>query len=134
MQSKRIASLQKYRDRPPNGNFDALPPEARPRARALLYRFCHRWGNDLPPWRYAILVGRAKQLALNPPDSAWGHKMLAKRGGKAVQKLYRFEGRDPTAAPNAARRQKAERKLRQEAEAAAQRHIDAFSNVGRWIL
>jgi hypothetical protein len=40
-------------------------------------------------WRYAILVGQAKRLALNPPDSAWGHKMLAKRGGLAVQMQYR---------------------------------------------
>ena len=134
MPSGRIQSLQKYRGRKANGLFDALAPEARSNALFRLHTMCKKWGNDLPPWRYAILVGQAKRLALNPPDSAWGHKMLAKRGGKAVQKLYRFEGRDPTAAPNAARRQRAERKVRQEAEAAAQRHIDAFSNVGRWTL
>ena len=32
MTSKRIASLQKYRSRPPNGLFEALPFEARQRA------------------------------------------------------------------------------------------------------
>lgn len=134
MRTKHIISLKKYRDRPPNGNFDALPPEARKRARAWLYIFCQRWGNDLPRWRHAILVGQAKRLALNPPDSAWGRRMRATRGGKAVQKLYRFEGRDATAAPNTARRQRAERDVQKKAEAAAQRHIDAFTNVGRWIL
>lgn len=133
MPTRRIESLQKYRERKANGLFDGLPPEARSRARLLLHKMCKKWGNNLPQWRHAILVGQAKRLALNPPDSAWGRRMRARRGGKAVQKLYRFEGRDPTAAPNAARRQKAERKIRQEAEATAQRHIDAFSNVGRWI-
>jgi len=32
-------------------------------------------------------------LALDPPTSAWGRSMLAKRGGKAVQRRYRSEGR-----------------------------------------
>lgn len=134
MQTKRIPSLQKYRGSTSNGNFDALPPDARKRAQVWLYRLCQRWGNDLPAWRYAILVGQAKRLAKSPPDSAWGRKMLATRGGRAVQNLYRFEGRDATAAPNAARRQRVERNVYKEAEAAAKRHIDAFSNIGRWIL
>jgi hypothetical protein len=69
---------------------------------------CKKWGNDLPPWRYAILVGQAKRLALNPPDSAWGRSMLAKRGGKAVQIDYRLAGRNPTANATAARRKKPE--------------------------
>jgi integrase len=33
----------------------------------------------------------------NPPTSAWGRSMLAKRGGLAVQRRYRLEGRDATA-------------------------------------
>jgi hypothetical protein len=47
-------------------------------------------------WRFAILVGQAKWLALNPPDSAWGRLMLAKRGGHAVQRKFIVEGRHPT--------------------------------------
>jgi hypothetical protein len=103
MTSKRIASLQKYRSRPPNGLFDALPYEARQRALWWLAHLCKRWGNDLPPWRYAILVGRAKYFSLHPPDSAWGRSMLAKRGGYAVQIDYRLQGRNPTAKATAAR-------------------------------
>jgi hypothetical protein len=45
---------------------------------------------------FAIYVGKAKYLALNPPTSEWGRLMLAKRGGKAVQRKYRLEGRHPT--------------------------------------
>lgn len=57
-------------------------------------------------WRYAILVGQAKRLALNPPDSAWGHKMLAKRGGLAVQTQYRLWGRNLTLEATAVQRGK----------------------------
>jgi hypothetical protein len=71
-----------------------------------LRRFCRRWGNDLPPWRYAILVGQAKRLALNPPDSAWARRMLARRGGLAVQEKHRREGIAPPAKVTAARRSK----------------------------
>jgi hypothetical protein len=68
-----------------------------------LSRFCRRWGNDLPSWRYALLVGQAKRLALHPPDSAWGRRMLAKRGGLAAQRKCRFEGIDPLEKARAAR-------------------------------
>ena len=61
-----------------------------------LKKFLTRWDRDLPPWRFAILVGQAKRLALNPPTSAWGRSMHAKRGGLAVQRKYRLEGRHPT--------------------------------------
>ena len=47
----------------------------------------------MPRWRFAILVGQAKRLALNPPTSDWGRSMLAKRGGYAVQRKYLAEGR-----------------------------------------
>jgi hypothetical protein len=58
--------------------------------------FLVRWGRDLPQGSFAILVGQAKRLALNPPTSDWGRTMLAKRGGYAVQRCYRMEGRNPT--------------------------------------
>ena len=93
----RISQLEKYRDRNPGEYFDELPPDARIRAYEWLTRFRKRWAGNLPSWRLAILVGQARRLALNPPDSAWGRKMLAKRGGLAVQRRYRLEGRNPTA-------------------------------------
>ena len=95
--SKRIPGLEPYRRRPPNGTFETLQFEARRKAQMLLWGFCQRWGNDLPPWRRAILVGQAKRLALNSPDSAWARRTLAKRGGLAVREKYRREGIDPTA-------------------------------------
>lgn len=87
--NRRIPGLESYRRRPPNGTFEALPFEARRDAQMWLWRFCKRWGNDLPQWRRAILVGVAKRLALHPPDSAWGRRMLAKRGGRAAQRRRR---------------------------------------------
>jgi hypothetical protein len=77
-----------------------------------LWRFCQKWGRDLPPWHFAILVGQAKRLALNPPTGAWGRSMLAKRGGKAVQRQYLYEGRNPTLAATQARQARAEAKRR----------------------
>jgi hypothetical protein len=45
----------------------------------------------MPDWRMGILVGQARRLALNPPDSAWGRSMLAARGGPALQRRRREE-------------------------------------------
>jgi hypothetical protein len=90
-----IEALQAFRGRNPDGYFQHLPWEVRQRALGWLHHFCQRWGRDLPPWRFAILVGQAKRLALMSPDerSAWGRSMLAKRGGHAVQRQYQLEGR-----------------------------------------
>jgi hypothetical protein len=92
----KIISLDKFRGRNPRGYFRDLPDEVRHRAYQWLHRFVKRWGRNLPPWRFAILVGQAKRLALNPPSSKWGRSMLAKRGGLAVQHRYWLEGRNPT--------------------------------------
>jgi hypothetical protein len=73
--------------------FDDLPIKLRWEAERQLARLCDRWRGNLPGWRRAILIGRARWLALNPPTSEWGRSMLAKRGGYAVQKLYRRQGR-----------------------------------------
>jgi len=52
----------------------------------------------MPRWRFAILVGQAKRLALmsSGERSAWGCSMPAKRGGHAVQRRYAAESRHPT--------------------------------------
>jgi hypothetical protein len=92
----KIVALEKYRRRDSKGYFEDLPWEIRNRAHQWLFRLCSKWGRDLPSWRFAILVGQAKRLALNPPTSTWGRSMLAKRGGLAVQRKYRLEGRKPT--------------------------------------
>jgi hypothetical protein len=93
----RILGLERYRDRGRHqeGRFAHLPPTVRRDAERWLWRLCKPWHErrDLPPWRYAILCGQASRLALNPPTSAWGYSMLAKRGGYAVQRKYRAEGR-----------------------------------------
>jgi hypothetical protein len=91
----RIEGLRKFRGRNPRGYFEDLPWEARNRACMWLDRLCERWKSDLPRWRFAILVGQAKRLARMSDDdrSAWGRKMLAKRGGYAVQRRYRAEER-----------------------------------------
>src|ERR1700681_2152911 len=93
----RIHQLDNYRDRNQNGYFHDLPLDIRISAHQLLNRFCKKWAGNLPPWRFAILVGQAKRLALHPPTSSWGRSMLAKRGGLALQRKLRLEGKHPTA-------------------------------------
>jgi hypothetical protein len=109
--SMKIAALEKYRRSNPKGYFEDLPWEIRYRARQWLYRLCSKWGRDLPAWRFAILVGQAKRLALNPPTSAWERSMLAKRGGLAVQRKYLVEGRHPTEKATQARLARAIQRL-----------------------
>jgi hypothetical protein len=61
----------------------------------IFANLCQKWAGNLPSWRKAILAGRARRLALHPPDSAWGRRMRATRGGRAVQRKYRREGAHP---------------------------------------
>jgi hypothetical protein len=92
----KILSLAEYRGRNPKGYFQDLPRQTQYEAYWWLDRFVKRWRGDMPSWRFAILVGQARRLALNPPTSAWGRSMLAKRGGLAVQRKYRLDGKHPT--------------------------------------
>ena len=91
----RIYALQNFRGRNPRGYFQDLPRETQYQAYCWLKKFVARWERNLPPWRFAILVGQAKRLALNPPTSEWGRSMHVKQGGLAVQRQYRLEGRNP---------------------------------------
>ena len=90
----KVKGLSNYRGRNPNGYFQDLPWGVRQRAYAWLSRFLKRHPY-CPGWRFAILVGQAKRLALMSDDerSAWGRSMQAKHGGYAVQRRYRQEGR-----------------------------------------
>lgn len=98
MRGRQIPGLKKYQGRNPNGYFQDLPWEMRQRAHHWLWLWCKKWGRNLPHWRFALLVGQATRLAKNPPTSAWGRRMQAKKGGYAVQRRYRMEGRHPTQA------------------------------------
>jgi hypothetical protein len=119
MTSMRIFTLESYRGRNPKGYFQDLPWDTRQRAYQWLDLWLKRWGHDLPNWRFAILVGQAKRLALNPPTSSWGRSTHAKRGGLAVQRKYWLEGRHPTEHATKARLSKQKRKQ------AAQRFEDS---------
>src|SRR5215472_4635544 len=120
-----IEGLRKFRGR--NGYFTDLPWEARQRADMWLHRFRQRWGRDLPRWRFAILVGQARRLALTSTDerAAWGRSMLAKRGGYAVQQQYQLHSRtgDRHPAHRAARLSASRLKWKKDSERdAEQRH------------
>jgi hypothetical protein len=72
--------------------FDDLSPQQRQSAWSWLNEFLSRQPL-CPRWLYPILIGQARRLAINPPTSAWGRSMQAKKGGYAVQRKYRAEGR-----------------------------------------
>ena len=63
-------------------------------------------------------MGQARRLALNPPTSAWGRSMRARKGGLAAQARYRSEGRDPLARANIEKERKRRSKARLEEEGA----------------
>ena len=92
----RIESLKGYQKRDRRGRFEDLPLHLRVRAEAHFKRLCDRWRGRLPAWRRAILCGQARRLAVHPPDSAWGKRMLAKRAGYARQRRARAMGVHPT--------------------------------------
>ena len=84
--------------------FSDLPLHVRQRAETLLRGWRIQWGrHNMPNWRLALLVGQARRLAKIPPGSSWGRRMAAAKGGYAVQRRYRLEGRNPTEAATAAR-------------------------------
>jgi hypothetical protein len=92
----RIDALKKYRGRNPRGYFEDLPWEVRNRAYQWLHRLMQKGRAErgsIPRWLFPIYVGQARRLALNPPTSAWGRSMRAKKGGYAVQRLYRMQER-----------------------------------------
>jgi hypothetical protein len=88
-------------------SFDDLPPDMQREAEARLQSMLEKRRRRREPttgWVLPILVGQARRLATNPPTSSWGRSMQAKKGGYAVQRRYRAEGRDPTAKADFIRR------------------------------
>ena len=74
-----ISSLRRYQRPRGAPRFADLPPDQRAVAEAHYERLCARWGDDLPQWRRAILVGRAKDLVLRPRDANWGRELRKRR-------------------------------------------------------
>ena len=74
------------------GPFADLTWEQQQVAQKWLWKFTQRWGNDLPPWRYGILVGVAKRLAKNPPSKGWGFRLHCHRGARALADRCRAQG------------------------------------------
>ena len=89
----RITALDPYRKpAPPGGPFAALTWPQQRAAEQWLYKFCQRWGSDLPPWRRAILIGTAKRLALHPPAANFGNVLHGYWGAKANARKHRAIG------------------------------------------
>ena len=75
----RINSLKRYQARRRRERFSDLPLHERAEAERHYQRLCARWADDLPQWRRAILIGRAKDLALRPRDGNWGRQLRRRR-------------------------------------------------------
>jgi len=71
----RLLALKHYQRPRRSSRFDDLPAHQRALAEAHYQRLCARWGDDLPPWRRAILAGRAKDLVVRPRDATWAQGM-----------------------------------------------------------
>ena len=78
--------------RTPGGPFAELTWSQQRAAEAWLYKFCQRWGSDLPSWRRAILIGTAKRLALHPPAANFGNVLHAYWGAKVNARKHRAIG------------------------------------------
>ena len=82
----------KVKKRNPAGPFADLTWAQQRVAEQWLYKFCARWGSDLPPWRRGILTGVAKRLAVKPFTSADGHSVMNAKCGYGTARKYRELG------------------------------------------
>ena len=91
--SQDVLRLQKrVSPRNPAGPFADLTWSQQRAAEQWLFKFCAKWGNDLPNWRRGILIGVARRLAKNPPAVGWGLSMLRVRSGHGLARKCRREG------------------------------------------
>jgi len=91
--STRVPVLRARRSpRNPAGPFADLTWTQQRAAEQWLFKFCARWGTDLPPWRRAILVGVARRLALNPPSRQFGLSLANVSRGRALARSCRLQG------------------------------------------
>jgi len=56
------------------------------------WKFCQRWGNDLPVWRANILKGVARRLAKNPPAANFAKRMFAQKHARALVRKCQAAG------------------------------------------
>ena len=70
------------------GPFSDLTWVQQKAAEQWYWKFCTRWGNDLPPWRRGILIGVARRLAVNPFTASRGLSLLRAKGGLATSRRY----------------------------------------------
>lgn len=135
----RIRNLNRYRHKTRLGYFQNLPLATRQRAYQWLNRFTKRreaTHGSVPAWLFAIYCGQAKRLALNPPTASWGRSMHAKRGGLAVQRRYRLEGRDATGRATRCRviKQNAKKRAKEEARVRDSMGLAASARVKYLLL
>ena len=74
------------------GPFSDLTWEQQRAAEKWLFKFCQKWGNDLPPWRRGILTGVARRLAKNPPAPKFGKRLHGSSCGHALARRVRALG------------------------------------------
>jgi hypothetical protein len=56
------------------------------------WKFCQRWGNDLPQWRANILKGVARRLAVKPVPVGFGRSLFNHRGANTLARRCRAQG------------------------------------------
>jgi len=82
----------KKRKRLPGGPFADLTWQQQRAAEQWFWKFCARWGNDLPAWRRGVLGAIARRLVLYPPTSAHFRSIWRARGGRATARAARRLG------------------------------------------
>ena len=78
--------------RNPAGPFADLTWEQQRAAEKWLFKFCAKWGNDLPPWRRGILTGVARRLAKNPPAADWHLRLYSHYGARVLADRCKAQG------------------------------------------
>ena len=92
--AERLPMLQAVKRGKPKaaGPFSDLTWEQQRAAEKWYWKFCLKWGNDLPPWRRGILIGVARRLAVNTLPAGWGKRLHGCRGGLATARYCRAMG------------------------------------------
>src|SRR5712692_4848512 len=92
MKGHKISGLARYRV--PEGRIRLCPSKVAFSSRQIRDALLAKWKRQRKPllqWRIALAYTTAASMVLHPKDSAWGRRMLAKRGGKARAEQASFE-------------------------------------------
>lgn len=96
LQASSTRAERSQRAKAQGGNpFAGLTWQQQRAAEQWLWKFCVRWGMDLPNWRRAILIGVAKRLAVNPPASRFGKRLAGCAAGRASARSRQRSGCNP---------------------------------------